>query len=291
MYQENQENFGTDLAAERRQADTDIAGVEFRREDFGAVALERITVSSEEGARALGRPQGHYHTLTTGRMETLGEEEKQQAAEILADLISEMSDALLPGYPMHVLTVGLGNAALTADAVGPLTCQKIPATRHIAREEPEIFRALDCTEVSVLTPGVSAQSGMDAADVVDAVAGRTKPDLLIVVDALAARATERLGTTVQISDTGIMPGSGVGNHRQALTEEDLGIPVLVLGVPTVTDSRVFIYEEAARCGMAWEPREREAPGMFVSPKEIGDIVSCASDILSSAINRVFGVLT
>ena len=278
----------TDLACERRKADLSLPGVAYAEETRGGLRWERLRILSAEGEKSIGRPKGTYLTLTVPRMDGLDEGEKREIAQALADKLTDLSQNALGKLPESLLVVGLGNEALTPDAVGPLTARAVHATMHVKETDEAAFRAWDCAAIAVLTPGVTAQSGMDAAETVAAVCRKIKPDLVIAVDALAARATERLGCTVQLSDTGISPGSGVGNHRIALNEKTVGAPVLAVGVPTVTDSRVFFAEEAERRGLSGEVDWTKA-GMFVSPKEIGEIADGAADLIGSAINTAFGV--
>ncbi|MBQ7314526.1 MAG: GPR endopeptidase [Clostridia bacterium] len=278
----------SDLACERQTAHGDIPGVDRQVQTHGELSWERIRIVSEEGAAHIGRPQGHYDTLTTPPMDTLGEEVKELATEAVRQALQTHVERALGHPAASLLAVGLGNASMTADAIGPLTAKKIHATRHIRAHDEAMFRALACAEIAVMRPGVSAQSGLDAADTVAEVCRFLKPDVLLVFDALAARSTDRLGCTVQLSDTGIAPGSGVGNHRRPLDESTLHVPVIAIGVPTVTDSRIFFSEEAARRGLSANGAD-DGVGMFVSPRGIDDIVETASDILSEAVNRAFGI--
>ncbi len=278
----------SDLACERRQAEGDVPGVEQLVEHRGDLSWERIHIKNEEGASRIGRPVGQYDTLTLPPMDTLETELKEQATDAVSETLRTHAQRLLGRPVTTLLAVGLGNASMTADAIGPLKEKKIHATRHLRSYDESMFRSLSCAEVSVIRPGVSAESGMDAADMVVAVCHTLHPDLLIVFDALAARSTDRLGCTVQLSDTGIAPGSGVGNHRRPLDQATVGCPVIAIGVPTVTDSRIFFFEEAARRCLTTQNQE-EGKGMFVSPRGIDDIVETASDILSEAVNRAFGI--
>ena len=194
----------------------------------------------------------------------------------------DMSDVV----PARVLVVGLGNPELTPDAVGPEAARGVRATMHIKDFDSEFFEGLECSEIAVLSPGVSASSGMDASIAVKGVCEKIKPNVIFAIDALASRAAERLGRTVQISNTGIFPGSGIGNGRCAISQETVGVPVIAIGVPTIIDSRMFCYDAwgndpYARCGA------RES--MFVSPKEINEIVRSAAKIISGGINQAFGL--
>lgn len=281
--------FGTDLAAERRRADVTYRGVEMREEEIGALRWERIRITDPAGAEAIGRPMGRYHTLQLPRMDEAESDVLDHATEELTDELLALCDGALSHFPARLLVVGLGNAALTADAIGSKSAHKVHPTMQLRTIDEGLFRALDCAEIAVMIPGVTAQSGMDAAQTVAAVCRQTHPELVIAIDSLAARATARLGTTVQLSDTGIAPGSGVCNHRHPLRAETLGAPVIAIGVPTVTDARVFFHEEAKRRGL--DAEERGGEPLFVSPRGIEEIVEVGSELIAAAINRAFGALT
>ena len=277
----------TDLAAERRRADTDIPGVEYRREVNSIGEWERIEISSEEGARSIGRPMGIYDTLNISRMDLLDSESIEDAREeVRRELcyIFEKSEII----PERILVAGLGNPSLTPDSIGAECAKKVKPTMHIKEFDGAFFSGLGCSEIAVITPGVIGATGIEAADIIHGVCNIIKPNALIAIDALAARAVERLGTTVQICNTGIAPGSGLGNSRRALKRESLGIPVIAIGVPTVIDSRMFWYDSAGSDG--YEKSSRMAgPAMFVSPKEINEISTVGAEIIAGGINEAFGL--
>lgn len=276
----------TDLACERRRADTSILGVDYKKE-LGIVGTwERIRISSDAGAQSIGRPIGTYNTLHLDRMDLLEEEAIEDAADEVARELCYMCD-INSVVPERVLVVGLGNPDLTSDSVGPAACKGIRATSQIKEFDKELFEGLECSVISVISPGVAAQSGLDAADVVKGICSVMKPDVVFAIDAIAARSPKRLGTTVQISDTGILPGSGIGNHRTPIDKEHIGAPVIAIGVPTVIDSRMFWLDARG----SEEPAERDACGeaMFVSPREISEIVKVGSRIVSDGINQAFGL--
>ena len=179
--------------------------------------------------------------------------------------------------PKKLLVVGLGNEELTPDSLGPAAAKKIEATMHLRSDMPEMFAALDCIEIALIRPGVTAQSGIEATDTVIAVSEKIKPDLIIAIDALCSESEDRLGCTVQMSDTGIFPGSGVGNPRGALTKERVGCPVFAIGIPTVIDAGVLSKRPSG---------ER----MLVTPREINTIVRVGSEIIADSINRAFGIV-
>ena len=188
--------------------------------------------------------------------------------------------------------VGLGNRNVTPDALGPLVMDNLKITRHL-------FKEFGLTEegknqVSALVPGVMAQTGMETLEIIRGVVDETRPDMVIVVDALAARSIKRLNRTIQISDAGIHPGSGVGNHRCRLNHETLGVPVIAIGVPTVVDAATIVYDAIGQTELEEDQvqdlREQMAPGlntMFVTPKDIDETVKKVSYTISEALNIAF----
>lgn len=275
----------TDLACERRRADSDIDGVSYRREESLGGCWERIQITSDLGAASIGRPKGVYDTLETARMDLLDREEIEDATEELARELCYMCD-LCDISPDRLLVVGLGNPKLTPDSIGARSAECVKATMHIKEIDESMFNTLECSEIAVIRPSVASESGMDALMSVLGVSNIIMPDAIIAVDALATRSVERLGRTIQITNTGIQPGSGLGNSRQYLSEATLGVPVIALGVPTVIDARMLAgdYSENNADG---EPRESSA--MFVSPKEIDEIVAVGAEIIGGAINQAFGL--
>jgi spore protease len=184
-------------------------------------------------------------------------------------------------FPGRILIVGLGNPTLAPDSIGCECAKRIRPTLHISEFDRPFFESLACSEIAICTPGVNATSGLDALVTVKALTKELKPDAVIAIDALASSSVERLGSTVQISNTGICPGSGLGNSRSKIDEESVGVPVIAIGVPTVIDSRVFSINSNSD--------KAPVPAMIVSPKEINDIVSAAAEIISGGINQAFGI--
>ncbi len=266
----------TDLAVERRRADIDTEGVEYRAYEGNSGVWECVKITSEAGEKSIGRPCGNYDTLNTGRMEMLDDDEIEDAKEDVAKKLCELFDEMniLPG---RLLAVGLGNRNLTPDSVGPKCASEVKPTLHIKDFDEKMFDSLECSEIAVITPGVCAQSGMDAAEIVKGVCRRIEPDAVIAIDAVATKSIERLGSTVQISTTGLFPGSGVGNLREGITKESLGIPVISIGIPTVIDARAFSGEE------------KRGAGLIVAPKEIDEITTTAAKIVGGGINQAFGI--
>ena len=196
-----------------------------------------------------------------------------------------------------VLIVGLGNRHMTPDAVGPLAADGVEATAHLRDLAPEIFNELNMRAVFVISPGVSGQTGMESAKLVRSAINTAKPDLAIVIDALAALSCDRLGTTIQITDTGISPGAGVGNHRANFNKDSLGIPIIAIGVPTVVNSSVLIEEALIKSGIMLEelPSElsdvlEQGRSFFVSGKDCDAVSKKSSELISAAINQAFGTV-
>lgn len=246
----------TDLAVEAREIwresageTTKLAGVEAREETRGGVKIEWVRVLDGRGEAALGKKRGVYVTFTLNPETALREGAEALARELRA-----------------VLVAGLGNRLVTPDSLGPLTLRHIVVTRHLRGEEA--FRGL--RPVAAIEPGVSGTTGMESAELILAAAGRLRPVAVIAVDALASRRLERVCATVQLADTGITPGSGVGNSRQELSEATLGVPVIAVGVPTVVDAGTLAADIAQEAGVAQE--EAEALGRFggviVTPRDI-----------------------
>ena len=285
-YFERESEFMSDLACERRRADTTVSGVEFKKEVFDGYAWERIRITNKEGADSIGRPIGTYDTLTLPRMDTMDDEAIEDSANEISKELCSVFDKL-EVYPERLLIAGLGNGALTPDSIGPKTARQVNATMHIKRFDRRMFCALECSEIAVVAPGVMAESGMEAADIILGIADVIRPDAILAIDSLASSSPERLGTTIQISDTGIFPGSGIGNRRRPINENFLGIPVIAIGVPTVIDSRVFLHGDS---GMRKARDKSDENYMFVSPQQIDGIAEAAAKIIATGINQAFGIL-
>ena len=270
----------TDLALEERESfdgsGVEIHGVEVEEscDEERDVRLTRVKIVSERGAREMGKSRGTYLTLEAPGLASPDEDYHREISEMIADLLRELT-----GTAESVLVAGLGNRDVTPDALGPQAVSNLMITRHLIREYGREMMGMDgCCVVSGIVPGVMAQTGMETSEILQGIIEETRPDLLIVIDALAARSTRRLGRTVQITDTGIQPGSGVGNHRGSL-----GIPVIAIGVPTVVEAAAIVYDAQGNC----EKMPPHLNGMFVTPKNIDEMIKQLSFTLSEALNMVF----
>lgn len=276
----------TDLALEAREnvgeKEAQVRGVRVDEtyDEDSNVHITTVTVESRNGARILGKPMGTYITLEAPAMTEPDEEYHQEISAILAEKIRMLLPQ--PEKEQSILVVGLGNREVTADSLGPNVVDNLFINRHIVREYGKV--AYNCTRmhmVSSLVPGVMAKTGMESAEIIKGVIGETAPDLVIVIDALAARSTKRLNRTIQITNTGIHPGSGVGNHRNAITQESLQVPVLALGVPTVVDAATIVGDAMGERPVAL----KELNNMYVTTKDVDFQIQQISHILCDGINQ------
>ncbi|NLA88177.1 MAG: GPR endopeptidase [Clostridiales bacterium] len=279
----------TDLAVEakelwRENADkqTELKGVKSREKDSNGFKVTTVEILNDEGAHALNKPVGSYITIEIDRLVQREDNAFTLGAEALS---SEISKLLKLKESDSVLVVGLGNEAITPDAVGPKTAKNTMVTRHLVEKMPDMFGSM--RRVSVLVSGVLGTTGIESADFIKAVAEKLKPDHVIVVDALASRKLARICRTVQLADTGIVPGSGVGNSRAAINREKLGMPVIAIGVPTVVDAATLAADLAEQAGAKdINPEDMSNYGgdMIVTPKEIDTNVSDISKLIGYGIN-------
>ena len=290
----------TDLALETterfKEENTEIRGVEIQ-EDYDEEKDVRTTVVrivTENGAKAMGRPQGTYITIEAPDLSVPDEDYHREISEEISKHLKQLIDL----KKEKSILVGLGNAGITADALGPHVVENLRMTRHIIREYG--LRGIDHEKmhrVSGIVPGVMAQTGMETAEIIQGVVAETKPDVVVAIDALAARSVRRLNRTIQITDTGIHPGSGVGNHRNGLTEDNLQVKVIGIGVPTVVDAATIVHDSMAHLLDALEEAEQKefleemiAPNlysMFVTPKDVDEMVHQISHTIAASLNLLF----
>ena len=268
----------------------EVKGIECSNSHCGRMELSRVRIQNKEGERLTGKPKGAYLTLTTGR---LWLDDGEVFREKLLDFASLLADFLKERFSTAgtVLVAGLGNRSIIADAIGPAAVENLMVTRHLKRERPLIFQNLGLADLCAVTPGVLGQTGIESADVICGVISEIRPHGLLVIDALASRDLSRLVTTVQICDSGISPGSGIGNSRPALSPEALGIPVVTLGVPTVVDAATLaadaIREFSKEDTKAEDIREQWSQNglnFFVTPKETDQIIRVMGRFLGYGIN-------
>ena len=320
----------TDLALEEKERfesdNVEIPGVVLE-EDYDEereMRITRVVIETENGARTMGKPAGTYLTLETPNLALPDDDTHMEIASELCRHIRKLIDKNIEkggekkegqqAGDLSVLVVGLGNREVTPDALGPYVADHLAVNRHIIKEYGKYAMGMErANMISAIVPGVMGQTGMESSEIVRGIVAETHPDIVIAVDALAARNSRRLNRTVQIADTGIHPGSGVGNHRIGMTKESLGVPVIGIGVPTVVDAATIVNETMENFIRALESsdalrgvgrelrsynagekyefvKELIAPhlnGMFVTPKDVDELIHHISHTISEAINMLF----
>ncbi len=266
----------TDLAVESMELlKKEAPGVEKQQYSKENVTVTTIAIRDERAAAELNKPIGSYVTIDLTPFQSVSTNFEGELT-----IVAEELKKLLPKEGL-VLVAGLGNEEITPDAVGPKTAAGILATRHVTDGSNQIEGLSDLRPVAVMAPGVLGQTGIETAEFIRSVCDWIKPAAVIAVDALASGSIRRLGTTVQLTDSGISPGSGVQNRRKALNQEALGLPVIALGIPTVVDAASVVVRAPA--GESAEPEELS--GCMVTPREIDVIIDKASSMLALAINK------
>ena len=286
----------TDLALEARESvvlqDGNMRGIRVEEEvdKENEIYITKVFIETKNAAKSMGKLPGTYITLEVPQMALADEgyhrEISKKVAKELCSLLPEEKEEL------SVLVVGLGNRDVTADALGPNVADRLRFTRHVIKEFGQrAFEQKEVHLISAIVPGVMAKTGMESCEIVKGVVVQTKPDVVIAVDALAARSTKRLNRTIEITDTGVQPGSGVGNHRHALTKDTLDVPVIGIGIPTVVDAGTIVndaVEKEYRNKLLGEnlhfSQMTELQNMYVTTKDIDDVINRVSFTISEAIN-------
>ena len=305
-------NFRTDLAVERtnlyRKANKleEIDGIETEDKEVSKnIKVSRVKITNENGEQAIGKKKGVYVTIDLKDLKVADEDEIQNASVTLANELK----AIIQNHVQSkddIMVVGLGNLYVTPDSLGPKVINEIDVTRHIIKYLPQYIDE-NARPVTAISPGVLGTTGIETYEILKGIVDNVKPKLLIVIDALASRSIERISSTIQISDTGIVPGAGVGNTRAEISENTLGIPVIALGIPTVVESAVLVND----ClDLLIEKMQNEAKSnvylnglkeqdnyetikdalnpqnynMIVTPKEIDDLIENMKDVVARGIN-------
>lgn len=266
------ETMRTDLPIETcLSAAEELIGAEWQQEEQeGEITVSTVRIQTDEGAKRLSRPKGMYVTLECPHIR----ENELEIHERIIDGLTQIWERFLTPLASRrkILVIGLGNRSVIADALGPQVVEQILVTRHIREQLPPEWKGR-MSEVSALAPGVMGQTGIETGEIVQAVAKAVRPEVVIAVDALAAGALERLVSTIQICNTGIQPGAGMGNRRRELSERTLGVPVLAVGVPTVMD-------------IARLSEDEEGGAFFATPKDMDVVLQRLSLMIASSLNRV-----
>lgn len=292
----------TDLALEDKERfesdNVEISGVsveEFWDKEH-EIRITEVKILTENGAKNMRKPIGTYITMEMDDL-TLHDEEycsavaKELAGNVQSLISQQKEDAVF-------LVVGLGNRDVTPDALGPQAVEMLHVNRHIVREYGKYAMGEDTSNlVSAIAPGVMAQTGMETSEIIKGICETIHPDAVIVIDALAARNTKRLNRTIQIADSGIRPGSGVGNHRNEISKETLGVPVIAIGVPTVVDAATIVRDTMENLVSTLETEDKyeiiqdlispHLYGMFVTPKDIDEAIGRISETIAEGLNILF----
>ncbi|MBE6619213.1 MAG: GPR endopeptidase [Ruminococcaceae bacterium] len=279
----------TDLAAEGSSLpDGSGKGTDYSEEDFGFFTVARLHIKNDEGAEQIGKPIGRYVTVAFPDREDLSPDDCEKLTLAVSHEIERLARDMCPKGIDSVLVAGLGNRNITSDSLGPLCTDSVNVTRHLRdKDGNSIFPA-----VSAIAPGVLAQTGIETLELIRGAAENCRPSLVIVIDALAARSVDRLARTVQLSDTGISPGSGIGNHRKKISSETIGCPVMAVGVPTVVDSATLVLDALERAGISEYPEAlipilEQGSEFFVTLKDSDAAVDELSRMLFDALNLFF----
>lgn len=291
----------TDLAVETSEKQADgkgVSGVTVEKESRGEdITITKVQIKTCKAEKLLGKAKGTYVSIEADQMMEEDAGYHRQISRIFAEQLRQF---LPKDYARKkVLVIGLGNREVTPDALGPKVIDHLCITRHLIQQFGKFLLECDqCCSISGIVPGVMAQTGMETVEILRGIASETKPDIVIAVDALAARSVKRLNRTIQITDTGIVPGSGVGNHRNAITKEHLGIPVIAIGIPTVVDAATIVADFCM--GLMEDQKEPEemeesvrrliSPKlntMYVTSKDIDEAVNRLSFTLSEGLNLTF----
>lgn len=308
-------NFRTDLANERRdiykkanKIENEIDGIESELQDVDDnLKIERVFITNENGEKAIGKPKGTYVTIDIKNLKIAQDEEIQKASDVLTEELGKILDKYITRKD-EILVVGLGNIYVTPDSLGPKVINELDITRHILKYMPEVLDE-NTRNVCGIAPGVLGTTGMETLEIVKGIVENVKPKLIIVIDSLASKSIERISSTLQISDTGIVPGAGVGNTRAELSKETLKIPVIALGIPTVVELATLVsdgidifidkLQDKAKSNeylnkLQQEDKYEEVKdalnigeyNMIVTPKEIDDLIENMKDIVARGINQI-----
>lgn len=291
------ENFTrSDLAYENPAARRAEQG--YREERVGPHTVARLEIRDDESGKRFGKEPGAYVTVLCEKMWLMSEDDGALLVRLVADELRKLCFAVCGkrvDRNFRVLVAGLGNSEITPDAIGPNCVRQLNVTRHLRSVDGGLYDTVGRCEISAVSPGVLGQTGIETVELIRGAAENARPDVVVAIDALAARSCERLAATVQISDAGIRPGSGIGNARKAICRETVGCPVIAVGVPTVVDSSTLVWDALDRAGIRSVEGElrrvlENGRRFFVSPKESDVITERVSRLLADAVDTAFTVV-
>lgn len=291
----------TDLALETQEriqkSKKNLRGIGFKEDERkNGITISTVSIETENASKTMGRPKGKYITIEAPQLSeddtNYHREVSEEFSMVLRELMLEVGERIslkVKSGEWSILVVGLGNREVTADALGPRVVDNLFITRHILKEYGTYaFGNKIVNKISGIVPGVMAQTGMECVEIIRGIVKETSPDYVITIDALAARSTKRLGRTIQLTDTGIVPGSGVGNHRNALNLESIGVPVISIGVPTVVDAATIVSDAVnTNRDVVEDFMSPKLHDMYVTPKDIDDTIKQLSFLISEGLNIAF----
>ena len=291
----------TDLALETQEriqkSKKNLRGIGFKEDERkNGITTSTVSIETENASKTMGRPKGKYITIEAPQLSeddtNYHREVSEEFSMVLRELMLEVGERIslkVKSGEWSILVVGLGNREVTADALGPRVVDNLFITRHILKEYGTYaFGNKIVNRISGIVPGVMAQTGMECVEIIRGIVKETSPDYVITIDALAARSTKRLGRTIQLTDTGIVPGSGVGNHRNALNLESIGVPVISIGVPTVVDAATIVSDAVnTNRDVVEDFMSPKLHDMYVTPKDIDDTIKQLSFLISEGLNIAF----
>ncbi len=310
-------NFRTDLALERRDLyrkahniQEEIDGIETEEENIGEtkeehINISRVKVTNENGEKAINKPIGNYITIDIKNFKNISQDGIQRTSEVVTNELKKLIQNQISGLD-SILVVGLGNIYVTPDALGPKVINEIDITRHLLQYMPEILEE-GTREISAISPGVLGTTGIETLEILKGIVENIKPKLLIVIDALASRSIERISSSIQLADTGIVPGAGVDNTRKEISKNTLGIPVIAIGIPTVVDAATIAadsltllirevqnqgesndflnkLQEEDKYNLIKEVLSPDEYNFIVTPKEIDGLIEKMKDVIARGIN-------
>jgi len=274
----------TDLALESKEffcsenKISEISGVISEKQNIKGFDVTTVKITDKNGEKSIGKPMGNYVTFEVDPFLMREKSSFENACLILKEILDGMND----NNKGSVLVVGLGNAAITADALGPFAVKNTMITRHLVERIPEHFGKM--RPVAAMAPGVLATTGIETDEIIKAIAADRDISAIIVIDALASRSVDRLCRTIQISDTGIIPGSGVGNHRNAINRETMGVPVISIGVPTVIYAETLVHDIVADTGVDNAEISKYSGNLLVTPRDIDENIRDMAKVIGYGIN-------
>ena len=279
----------TDLAAESPIIENEQLsdGITATENKLDMASISTVEITNKNGEKAIGKPIGTYITISFDKIWRLDDITQKRLSYIISENIKKLAN--IKNEKLNILICGLGNRYITSDAVGPLVIKDITATSHLEKADNELFKLLNSHSISAISPGVIGQTGLETLELIRGAVNSVNSDVLIVIDALRSKSVDRLGSTVQICNTGISPGSGIGNKRHAINKDTVGIPVIAIGVPTMVSSSTLVYDALEKASITDISDKltdilENGKSFFVTLNENDVVISSLASLIASALN-------